>query len=196
MRIMIGTLVGWAVFVMIGWLIMGPPAPRQQYVAVKDLRPNHRLVEGDVAEVGPYHRFMLPALSNRTDFHSRYVAGSVEKNHVIELEATLNGPRMAARAGSIAWVSLSELPMAERASLDVQDKIEMCNLDGKGSCGVFTVAAIACSDDRMTSCSAAIDVNPAQRRRLSSIATKAGQKTPELHIMTDRLGGSPLRGNS
>ena len=189
-RLVIATLTAWAAIVLAGWLVASLTIPPPtQYVAVRDLRLNHRLVEGDVAEVGPYNRFFIPGKSTRDDFAGRYVGTAVSHDKLLPLDSTLAGPRLpGARGSTIAWVPLHELPPAQIAALDVQDVLEICNLDGTGACGEFAVAAIVCSASELSSCSAGIHLSAAQRRNFV-VALGGGEKT-EIHVLTARFGGS------
>lgn len=162
-----------------------------QYVAVRALKPNHRLVDGDIAEVGPYNRFLIPGKSTRDDFQGRYVASAVDANTLLPLESTLTGPRLLpARGSTIGWLSLTELPPAQIAALDVQDVLEVCNLNRPGTCGGFAVAAIVCGDSSLSSCAAGIPLTPAQRRNFVIALGKGPAPSVQIHVLTASIGGN------
>jgi hypothetical protein len=185
------TVAMWVIIVVAGLLVAVFTIPHpMQYVAVRDLKPNHRLIDGDVAEVGPYNRFLIPGKSTRDDFLGRYVASAVTANTLLPLESTLTGPRLfPVRGSSIGWLSLTELPPAQIAALDVQDVLEVCNLNQPGTCGQFAVAAIVCSES-LASCSAGIHLSPAQRRTFVIALGKGTAPSAQIHVLTASIGGN------
>jgi hypothetical protein len=184
------TVAMWVVIVAGGLVISIFTIPKpMQYVAARDLKGNHRLVEGDVAEVGPYTRFLIPGKSTRGDFESRYVASAVVAGTSFPLESTLTGPKLVPeRGGTIGWLSLAELPPAQIAALDVQDVLEVCNLNRPGTCGEFAVAAVVCSESTLSSCFAGIHLSPAQRRNFVIALGKGSTPSAQIHVLTASIG--------
>jgi hypothetical protein len=203
MTMVIVSMAAWLLFVLAGAsVIVSSSSCRHmiQYVVVKSLNGNHRLVEGDVAEVGPFFtsdtvhwsRFLIPDLHTRSDFRGRYLSSPIANQQRIELFRTLSGPRLFSRAGGIAWIPLRDLPASEIAALDVQDNIEVCNLSNDSSCGTFTVDAIACPDAATSNCTAAVDLTAAQLKRVWNTSGSATGTMPQVHVFTVGGSGSEL----
>lgn len=142
---------------------------RLQFLAQATLQTNHRIVEGDIAEAGWPHRFFTPTLTTREDFVGRYVERCVLEDNPLEFEATLSGPKLKTPDKvSIVWISLIDLPPADVATLDVQGKLDVCNIEGDQQCATYQVQAIACSgkDLGAATCSAGIQITDDQRAHL------------------------------
>lgn len=148
----------------------------EQFLALRLLQANHRIVDGDIAEAGPWHPFLFGSLTTRDDFNGRYVTECVDGQDPVDIEKTVPGPNLTTKEKrSIAWVPLRELPAAEVATLDVHRELEVCNLEGDGACGNLPVEAIACTGKTMDAdtCSAGIQITEDQRRRLLRALDKA-----------------------
>lgn len=149
---------------------------QEQFVALKMLQANHRIVEGDVAEAGLWHPFLLPSLTTRDDFVGRYVATCVDDQDPIEIERTLSGPKLTRKQhNAIVWISLIDLPAADIATLDVHRELDVCNIDGQEKCGTYAVEALACTgkDVGAATCSAGVQLTTDQRRRLFTAVDQA-----------------------
>jgi hypothetical protein len=185
----------WVFALAAGSLFVAVNVPdNRQYIAVKQLKRNHRLVEGDVAEAGLYHRFLIPDVSTRADFHGRYVSHTVQPFETLRLATTSSGPQLTPwRPGhSIVWLSLRDLPVSEAATLDVGDVLHACILNGKSACGAVTVLAVACNGADTSTCNAAVDLTPAQRRHYLDALMKLGKNAPSggpIGVVTERFGG-------
>jgi hypothetical protein len=195
MKMVFATLAVWLLLVLVGAGIIAMTSKAddvREFVAARHLRGNHRLIEGDIAEVGAfdrvgrghYSRFLVADIHSRDDFRGRYVASTVDKETAINLPETSTGPKLHAVFGVITWVPLTSVPPSEVALLDVQDVLSICPVDNVSRCGKFTILAMTCTDQGTQNCSAAIEVTELQRKRL----WKTG-KLPLVRVLT--VGGSP-----
>jgi hypothetical protein len=165
----------------------------EQFIALKTLHVNHRLVEGDIAEAGLWHVFLIGSLTTRDDFNGRYVKDCVDDQHAIDIAKTLSGPQIfTEKDKSMVWLPLSELPAADVATLDVRRELDVCNLDGYEACGgAYQVQAIACEGKTLAaeSCSAGVKITAEQRRRLLNALDEA-ERTPKPDLTT-KPDGTP-----
>ena len=156
------TFVIYAVAIVLACLYGFPNGSEHvEFVAHRDLQPNHRIVEGDIDEASWPQRFFTPTLATRADFIGRYAATLVPAGKRLEVETTLRGPKLDTDPhNAIVWVSLAELPAADVAMLDVQGKLDVCYGDKDEQCAPYTVEAIACTgkDPDAASCSAGIQI--------------------------------------
>jgi len=185
-------LVIYVAVVLVGavFLKLGLP-DRNAYLALKHLDVNHRLVDGDIAEAGWFHRFLLPSTDTRDRFIGRYVQRTVNENDPLDLADTQSAPAITTKPGRwVVWIPLRELPPADVAALDVHRTLDVCNLDPTETCGAFPVEALACGSDG--TCSAGVQLSADQRRRFlhASDQLAAGGKSyagPRVHVLIHHI---------